>query len=98
MCERSSNITGTSGRAHGKGEANLQYWIGQLGLGTSSERLLPYFLKTESREMTPSRLARVGAIDHGNERVIVDVAEGGIEWEIGVKAGQRLRRGERSRA
>ena len=37
-------------------------------------------------------MTRVGAVDYGDERVNVHVAEGGIEREIGVEAGQRLRR------
>ena len=36
-------------------------------------------------------LTGVGTIDNGDQRVIVHVAEGGIEGEIRVEAGQRLR-------
>jgi hypothetical protein len=37
-------------------------------------------------------LARVGAIDYRDERII-HVAESGVEWEIGVETGQRVRGG-----
>lgn len=36
-------------------------------------------------------LMRVGAVDYGDERVNIHVAERGIEGEIGVETGQRLR-------
>lgn len=35
-------------------------------------------------------LTGVGAIDYGDEGVVVHEAEGGIEREIGIKAGERL--------
>ena len=36
-------------------------------------------------------LTRVGAVNHGDERVNIHVAERGIERKIGVETGQRLR-------
>src|SRR5580704_2094952 len=36
-------------------------------------------------------LTRVGAVDNRYERVNIYVAEGGVEREIGVETGQRLR-------
>src|SRR5208282_5259109 len=37
------------------------------------------------------QLAGVGAIDYGDERVVIDVAESGIERQVRVKTGEGLR-------
>ena len=69
--------------------------VDQVSPGTSIAGRAAVFLEDGVAGDDAFQTVRVGAIDHRDERVIVHVAKRGIEREIGIETGQRLRREER---